>query len=104
MVTSSNSENFFFPPLQKILSAFRDTWMSNNGAAEIVPSLLRLAAGFFAAFTFALTAGVLLGSSKVARDYTEPVFEFFRPLAPKERLDFLAPANELSAIAPLRVG
>jgi ABC-type nitrate/sulfonate/bicarbonate transport system permease component len=82
MITSSNSENFFFPPLQKILLAFRETWISPSGFTEIAASLLRLAAGFLAAFAFALVAGIVLGSSKVARDYTEPVFEFFRAIPP----------------------
>jgi ABC-type nitrate/sulfonate/bicarbonate transport system permease component len=107
MVTSSDSENFFFPPLQKILLAFRDTWMSKNGAAEIAPSLLRLAAGFFAAFAFALTAGVILGSSKVARDYTEPVFEFFRAIPPTVMIPVLlviSGIGDTSKIAVIGLG
>jgi ABC-type nitrate/sulfonate/bicarbonate transport system permease component len=82
LVASADSENFFFPALHKILAAFRDTWLYGSGAAEILPSLWRLAVGFLASLAFALVVGVLLGSSKVARDYTEPVFEFFRAIPP----------------------
>jgi ABC-type nitrate/sulfonate/bicarbonate transport system permease component len=82
LTLSSDSDNFFFPPLLKSLVAFRDTWLSEKGASDIARSLLRLAAGFVAAFAFALTAGVILGYSKVARDYAEPVFEFFRAIPP----------------------
>jgi ABC-type nitrate/sulfonate/bicarbonate transport system permease component len=82
LTLSSDSDNFFFPPLFKSLVAFQDTWLSEKGASDIARSLLRLAAGFLAAFAFALTAGVILGYSKVARDYAEPVFEFFRAIPP----------------------
>jgi ABC-type nitrate/sulfonate/bicarbonate transport system permease component len=81
-VASSDSDNFFFPPGQKILDAFADTWVSERGAVDILVSLRRLAIGFLAAFAFSLVAGVILGGSKRARDYSEPVFEFFRAIPP----------------------
>lgn len=81
-VVSESSGNFFFPPLHKILSAFGSVWLTGRGASDILPSLLRLIVGFSASLVFALIVGILLGSSKVARDYTEPVFEFFRAIPP----------------------
>ncbi|MEO6827872.1 MAG: ABC transporter permease [Microbacteriaceae bacterium] len=80
---SAGSTSFFFPPLQKILVAFNRTWISSDRwATDIVPSLMRLGAGFLIALVIALMLGVLLGSSKVARDYSEPVLEFFRAIPP----------------------
>jgi ABC-type nitrate/sulfonate/bicarbonate transport system permease component len=82
LVTSRDSTSFFFPPLRTILRAFVDTWLSGRWSTDIVPSLLRLAAGFFIALALALVAGVALGSSKRARDYVEPALEFFRAIPP----------------------
>jgi len=79
---SADSHNFFFPPLRKILGAFDQIWLTATGTVDIVASLERLAIGFGISLAFALGAGVLLGSSKVLRDYLEPVFEFFRAIPP----------------------
>jgi ABC-type nitrate/sulfonate/bicarbonate transport system permease component len=81
-VFSADSKNFFFPSLNKILKAFDSSWLNAGGMNDIFASLWRLVVGFAASFVFALVAGVLLGSSKVARDYSEPVFEFFRAIPP----------------------
>lgn len=79
---SENSKSFFFPPLRKILAAFDSTWLGPTGAHDIGASLWRLAVGFGASLLFSLVAGVVLGSSKIIRDYSEPVFEFFRAIPP----------------------
>lgn len=81
-VTSRDSTSFFFPPLRKILEAFADTWFSDRWSADVVPSLLRLTAGFLLALAVALLVGVPLGHSKRARDYAEPALEFFRAIPP----------------------
>lgn len=81
-VLSENGGSFFFPPLRKILAAFAATWVNAGGAADIFSSLWRLAVGFSASLVVALAAGVALGSSRRARDYSEPVFEFFRAIPP----------------------
>jgi ABC-type nitrate/sulfonate/bicarbonate transport system permease component len=81
-VTSRDSTSFFFPPLRTILEAFAETWFSDRWSADIVPSLLRLAAGFLIALAAALLVGVPLGHSKRARDYAEPALEFFRAIPP----------------------
>ena len=81
-VASSDSGNFFFPPLAKILAAFDKVWINAGGFGDIAISLWRLAIGFLASLIFSLVVGVVLGLSKSARDYTEPVFEFFRAIPP----------------------
>lgn len=81
-LVSSDSGNFFFPPLRKILAAFGKVWLNAGGFGDIVVSLGRLAVGFLASLVFSLVVGVVLGLSKSARDYTEPVFEFFRAIPP----------------------
>lgn len=81
-LVSGDSANFFFPPLQKILVAFDKVWLNAGGFGDIMVSLWRLAVGFLASLAFSLVVGVVLGLSKSARDYTEPVFEFFRAIPP----------------------
>ncbi|HEX2518408.1 MAG TPA: ABC transporter permease [Castellaniella sp.] len=81
-LVSDGSSNFFFPPLRKILAAFGKVWLNAGGFSDIVVSLWRLAVGFLVSLIFSLVVGVVLGLSKAARDYTEPVFEFFRAIPP----------------------
>lgn len=81
-VLSDDSKNFFFPALSRILKAFDGIWLNTRGMNDILASLWRLAIGFVLSLAFALVAGILLGSSRTARDYSEPVFEFFRAIPP----------------------
>ncbi|MDN5843259.1 MAG: ABC transporter permease [Alcaligenaceae bacterium] len=88
-VVSDGSKNFFFPSLSTILQAFDETWLNALGMHDILASLWRLAVGFIMSLALALLFGVLLGSSKTARDYSEPVFEFFRAIPPSVMIPVL---------------
>jgi ABC-type nitrate/sulfonate/bicarbonate transport system permease component len=106
-VTSRDSTSFFFPPLRKILEAFADTWFSERWSADIVPSLLRLGAGFLIALGAALVVGVPLGHSKRARDYAEPALEFFRAIPPTVMIPVLlviSGVGDTSKIAVIAFG
>jgi len=81
-VLSADSTDFYFPPLSAILETLVDEWLGPRLTADVVPSLLRLAAGYSIAIPFAVTVGVLIGSYKKARDFLEPVLEFFRAIPP----------------------
>ena len=48
-LASAGSTDFYRPPLSTILAAFADTWTPDRLAADVVPSVLRLAAGYAAA-------------------------------------------------------
>lgn len=80
--TSAGSTNFYYPPLSGILSTFGDTWFSQRMRTDVLPSVLRLAAGYTAAVVVGIALGVLLGSSRAVRRFTEPVLEFFRAIPP----------------------
>lgn len=79
---SANSTSFYFPPLSEILDRLVEQWFGPRIADDVLPSLLRLAAGYVVAATLGVTLGVLVGTYRVLRDLLEPVFEFFRAIPP----------------------
>ena len=81
-VLSANSTDFFFPPLSKILAALKDEWFGPRLLADVVPSILRLLAGYAVAVVVAVALGVLIGTSRTVRGILEPVLEFFRAIPP----------------------
>lgn len=50
--------------------------------ADALPSILRLLAGYGLAAAFAITLGLLIGTSRTVRGFLEPVLEFFRAIPP----------------------
>ena len=81
-VLSNGSENFYAPPLRDILRAFADTWTPERLRADVVPSLLRLAAGYALAALIGIALGVAIGLNRQLRATLEPVLEFFRAIPP----------------------
>lgn len=81
-VLSADSTDFFFPPLSKILTALKDEWFGPRLLADVVPSILRLLAGYAIAVVVAVSLGVLIGTSRTVRGMLEPVLEFFRAIPP----------------------
>jgi ABC-type nitrate/sulfonate/bicarbonate transport system permease component len=79
---SANSTDFFFPPLSKILVALKDEWFGARLMDDVVPSILRLLAGYGIAIVVSLALGVLIGTSRTVRATLEPVLEFFRAIPP----------------------
>jgi len=79
---SAGSTNFFFPPLSQILDALVEEWFGPRLVADVVPSILRLVAGFAIAAAVSVALGVLIGTSRTVRGVLEPVLEFFRAIPP----------------------
>lgn len=79
-IASANSTSFFFPPLSEIVDSFRETWLFSHVVSDVVPSMLRLAAGFAIAIAIAVPLGVLLSQSKLLWRGAEPIIEFLRAL------------------------
>ncbi|WP_448072238.1 ABC transporter permease [Georgenia yuyongxinii] len=80
--TSADSESFFFPPLAEIVATFPGTWLEGRLTAEVLPSLLRLVAGYLLALVLGVAAGTAIGLSPRLRALTEPTLEFFRAIPP----------------------
>ena len=81
-VLSADSENFYFPPLSKIVDALVEEWLGPRLLDDVVPSLGRLLIGFALAAVAAVTLGVLIGTYRRLRAVLEPVLEFFRAIPP----------------------
>jgi ABC-type nitrate/sulfonate/bicarbonate transport system permease component len=81
-IASAGSANFYFPPLQTIAQTFVEVWVSPRIFDDVVPSLGRLAAGYFGAVALGLVIGIPIGLSRTLRNMLEPVLEFLRAIPP----------------------
>lgn len=81
-VTSTNSDNIFWPPLSSVFSSFKETWIGSRLRSDLMPSLLRLLAGYGCAVVAGTALGVVIGSIRTARLICEPVLEFVRAIPP----------------------
>lgn len=84
---SAGSDHFLFRPLPDILSVFRETWLGpelseSRLVGDVLPSLSRLARGYFGALVLGVALGVVIGSSRTLRALCEPVLEFLRAIPP----------------------
>ncbi|GAA2088181.1 ABC transporter permease [Actinomadura alba] len=77
---SAQAEDFFFPPLTEIVRVFADNWLFDRVGSDLVPSVLRLLAGYAISVVGGVTFGVLFGMSRILRTATDPVVQFLRAL------------------------
>ena len=81
-VWSANTDTFYYPPLTEILETFMDTWVFERVGSDVVPSLLRLGAGYAIAVVVAIAVGIPLGLNATARRAASPIVEFLRAIPP----------------------
>jgi ABC-type nitrate/sulfonate/bicarbonate transport system permease component len=79
---TAGSTSFYWPPLSEILGVFPETWFEGRLTSQVLPSLMRLAAGYALALVVGVGLGVAIGSSRTLRSLLEPVLEFFRAIPP----------------------
>ncbi|RSM38370.1 ABC transporter permease [Amycolatopsis balhimycina DSM 5908] len=79
---TAGSDDFYFPPLSAILQKFAEVWTGDRLTSDILPSLLRLTAGYVLAIVIGVGLGLLVGMSRVVRDVLEPMLELFRAIPP----------------------
>ena len=77
-VVSANSTNLYFPPLSDIVADFPETWFWEGIREEIVPSVIRLGAGFGIAVVAGVGLGMLLGMVPWLEEAVRPLVEFLR--------------------------
>jgi ABC-type nitrate/sulfonate/bicarbonate transport system permease component len=85
---SAGSDVFYFPPLEDVLTTFKDTWLFDRVGSDVVPSLVRLFIGYFIAVAIGVGGGIALGLSPVLRRTTEPIVEFLRAVPAPALLPF----------------
>lgn len=81
-VTTADSTNPYVPPLSTIFDTFPDTWGPERLQTDVLPSVIRLLVGYFAATALGVGLGVAVGSSRGLRQALEPVLEFLRAIPP----------------------
>ena len=75
-----------FPRLSTILVQFKDMWLFSQFQLHVVPSLIRIAAGFALAVILGLIIGVPLGLSRWGRLLAMPHIEWLRAMPPPAML------------------
>ncbi|CAM5317294.1 ABC transporter permease [Eoetvoesiella caeni] len=78
--TSANSSSFYFPPLQEIFVAFRESWLSARLTQDLVPSVVRLLTGFAIAIVVGVAGGVLFGLKRSLEGTVSAVLDFLRSM------------------------
>ncbi|BBH68789.1 nitrate ABC transporter permease [Actinoplanes sp. OR16] len=81
-ILSAGSTSFYAPPLSDILTAFANTWTLEALKSDVLPSLLRLFAGYVLAALLGIGLGLAIGLNRRLRYASEPVLEFFRAIPP----------------------
>ncbi|WP_149823769.1 ABC transporter permease [Streptomyces tailanensis] len=81
-LASDDSTDVYWPPLRTILTAFPDVWTGERLRADVLPSVLRLLAGYTSAAVVGLALGTVIGSYRRVRAVCEPVLEFLRAVPP----------------------
>jgi ABC-type nitrate/sulfonate/bicarbonate transport system permease component len=71
-----------FPRLTTILAEFQDLWLFDQFGEHVVPSLIRVGAGFAIAVVLGVAIGVPLGLSRRGRSLAMPHIEYWRAMPP----------------------
>ena len=110
---SAGSTNYLNPPLSTIVGQFWATWFGGETFTDtrfyrdVVPSFLRILAGYGIALALGIALGVLIGSYRSLRAFLEPVLEFFRAIPPPVLVPifilFMGIGNEMK-IAVIAIG
>ena len=79
---SADSVDPFFPPLSAIWEQFKFNWIWQLFPVHVVPSLRNLFVGYTIGIVAGVVFGALLGSSRRASRYFEPLVDFFRSIPP----------------------
>lgn len=75
---SQESSNPFFPSLASILERFRELWLFDHFASDVLPSLASLAAGFLIAAFLGVGLGLLFALIPDAGRFLMPLVHFYR--------------------------
>jgi ABC-type nitrate/sulfonate/bicarbonate transport system permease component len=88
-LATANETNPFVPKPGQMISDLLTVWAGPLLFEEVVPSLYRLGVGLGGAILAGVALGLLIGSSRIARRLTGPIFEFIRAVPPPVLLPVL---------------
>lgn len=80
--TASRNPSLYWPSPVDIAGQFPETWLQGRIREDVVPSILRLAAGYGLALGIGIPAGMLIGTSRRLRLFVEPVRDLLRAIPP----------------------
>lgn len=81
-VWSEQAQSLYFPPLSKVIVAFRENWLFARIATDVLPSLSNMFAGFALAVAIGIVGGFVLGLLPMLRVALDPILEFLRAMPP----------------------
>ena len=81
-VLSADSVNAFFPPLALIMERFRELWLFDHFASDVLLSMGNLFTGMLAGIAAGVVVGFVLAMVPVVRWMFEPTIHFFRGIPP----------------------
>lgn len=90
-LVSSARESFFFPTMTEMLARARENWLTGPASHlflseavfdDIVPSLVRLLAGWAIALVVGIVLGFAIGRVRVVADLVDPIVQFARAIPP----------------------
>jgi ABC-type nitrate/sulfonate/bicarbonate transport system permease component len=83
-VLTSVTESPFFPTFAETAGRLWNNWLTDPDliAAQLLPSMFRLLAGWLAAVAVGVVVGTIIGRSAHLRDYVDPIVQFMRAIPP----------------------
>ena len=78
LVLSAGSKSFYFPSLSSILHRTREVWFFNGIVENMLPSLIRILAGFGLGLLGGVVVGTMLGLLPRIEGAIRPLLEFLR--------------------------
>jgi ABC-type nitrate/sulfonate/bicarbonate transport system permease component len=79
---SAAQSSYYLPGPPAIASKFGEVWLGRRLVDDVLPSLLRLGAGYALAALVGVGLGVPIGLYRRLRSFLEPLLEFFRAVPP----------------------
>ena len=78
LILSAGSRSFYFPALSSILQRVQEVWFFNGIVENMLPSLIRILAGFGLGLLVGVVAGTMLGLLPRIEGAIRPLLEFLR--------------------------
>jgi ABC-type nitrate/sulfonate/bicarbonate transport system permease component len=79
-VIASIKQTVYVPPVSTIFVTFIHEWFSPTFGQQAVPSLYRMAVGYFFASVIGISIGIVIGSFKRIYQLLDPVLQFWRAI------------------------